>query len=190
MLSQYYEDNGFYSSVDDEDEGESSSSDVPSHYSYVSANFDTALQNHSASLVIDVRQYLAASTSDVDNLELMSIDIELWTTSSSSLSLSSASSSPSICTTTTEYSNTQLPSFRDLLDYSPSLVVQPHPTDDILVPMDSVMDPKLRNPPNVVINRLPMLEQMISFQDHSLPNIDQDVDTKTYGRSLSVNQCN
>ena len=42
MLSQYYEDNGFYSSADDEDEGEISSSDVPCHYSYVSANSDTA----------------------------------------------------------------------------------------------------------------------------------------------------
>ena len=48
MLSQYYKDNGFYSSVLDEDEGESSSSDVPSHYSYVSANSDTASQNQSA----------------------------------------------------------------------------------------------------------------------------------------------
>ena len=163
--------------VDDEDEGESSSSDVPSHYSYVSANSDTASQNQSASPVIDLRHYLAASTSDVDNLELMSTDMELWTTSSSSLSLSSAS--PSICTTTTEYSNPQFPSFRDLLHYSPSVVEQPQPTDDILVPMNSVMDPKLRNPPNVVITKLSMLEQLISFQDHSTPNIDQDVDTQT-----------
>ena len=96
MLSQYYEDNGFYSSVDDEDEGEISSSDVSSHYSYVSANSDTATQNQSASPVIDVRQYLVASTSHVDNLELMSTDMELWTTSSSSMSLSSSSSPSSI----------------------------------------------------------------------------------------------
>ena len=73
--------------------------------------------------------------------------------SSSSLSLSSSPSS--LCTTTSAYSNFTLPSYVDLLDYSPAKVEQPQSMYAILVPKECINDPKLRCPPEVVITRSP-----------------------------------
>ena len=99
--------------------------------------------------------------------------MELW---SSSVSTSSPSSSPSsLCTSTSEYSEDTLPSYVELLDYSPAIVEQPHPTDTILVPKECMFDIKLRCPPDMEIIRLPVLEQAIcSLQDHLPPNIEED----------------
>ena len=95
--------------------------------------------------------------------------MELWSTSESSLSPSS------LCTTTSDYSDVTLPSYADLLDYSPAKVEQPQPTEAILVPRERTFDVKLKCPPDVEITRLPILEQAISsLQDHHPPNIEED----------------
>ena len=98
--------------------------------------------------------------------------MELW---SSSVSRSTPSSSPSsLCTLTSEYSEDTLPSYAELLDYSPAIVEQPQPTDSILVPKACMFDIKLRCPPDVEIIRSPVLEQEIhSLQDHLPPNIGE-----------------
>ena len=68
-----------------------------------------------------------------------------------------------------------LPSYADLLDYSPAKVEQPQPTDSILVPRECIFDVKLKCPPDMEITRLPILEQAISsLQDHHPPNIEED----------------
>ena len=92
------------------------------------------------------------------------------------MSTSSPSSSPSsLCTSTSEYSEDTLPSYAQLLDYSPAIVEQPQPTDSVLVPKECMFDIKLRCPPDVEIIRLPVLEQTIhSLQDHLPLNIEED----------------
>ena len=62
--------------------------------------------------------------------------MELWSTYEST-SLPSLSPS-SLCTTTSEYSEDTLPSYAELLDYSPAKVEQPQPTDSILVPKECI----------------------------------------------------
>ena len=148
-------------------------SDELSHYSDVSGNSHPSESATPATPSIDVRQFIIASTSDYERSESISIDVELW---SSSVSTSTAPSSPSsLCTSTPEYSQDTLPSYAQLLDYSPSVVEQPQPTDSILVPKECMFDVKLRCPPDVEIIRIPVLEQAIcSLQDHLPPNIEED----------------
>ena len=184
MLATYYHSVGLYtfsstnsseisgSSTSDESESEYEP-DESSHYSDVSGNSNPSEFETHATPSIDVRQFIVASTTDYEISESVSTDIELW---SSSDSRSSASSSPSsLCTFTSEYSQDPLPSFAHLLDYSPSIVEQPQPSDSILIPKECMFDVKLRCPPDVEITRNPMLEQVIhSFQDHLPPNIEED----------------
>ena len=117
---------------------------------------------------IDVRQFIVASTSDYEISESVSTDIELWS--------SSASSSPSsLCTSTSEYSQDPPLSFAQLLEYSPTTVEQPQPTESILIPKECIFDMKLRCPPDVEIIRSPRVEQAIcSFQEHLPPNIEEE----------------
>ena len=95
---------------------------------------------------------------------------ELWDTSSTSTSTSVKSS-------TSQYSGDPLPTYSHLLDYSPSSIDQPQPTDTIFVPNKCLWDIKLRCPPTVDITRDPKTEGYIrSFQDHLPPNLeDEDV---------------
>ena len=157
MLVEYYHSIGLYTispsdsleSENDENEGEPIASDEISHYSDVSVNSYPSNVRKSATPPIDVKQFLAASTNDYEGSELISTDVELW---SSSVSASSPSSSPSsLCTSTSEYSEDTLPSYEQLLDYSPAIVEQPQPTDSILVPKECMFDIKLRCPPDVEI---------------------------------------
>ena len=118
-----------------------------------------------------MKQFLVASTSDFEGSEFISTDMGLWSTSESSLS----PSSPLTLCTTSDYSDVTLPSYADLLDYSPAKIEQSQPTDSILVPRECIFDVNLRCPPDVEITRLPILEQAISFlQDHHPPNIEED----------------
>ena len=164
MLASYYHSIGVYTiSPTDSSEISSSSSvsdgseyepDESSHYSDVSSNSYLSESEMHATPSIDVRQFIIASTSDYEISEYISVDIELWN--------SSASSSPSsLCTSTSEYSQDPLPSFEQLLDYSPTTVEQPQPTDSILIPKECMFDIKLRCPPDVEIIRSPMVEQAI-----------------------------
>ena len=187
MLTGYYQSIGLYSSSssleneenDEENEGESASPNELSNYGDISANSSPSAVNESATPAIDMKQFLVASTSDIERSEIISTDMELWSTSESSLSPSS-----SLHTTTSEYSGVTLPSYADLLDYSPSKVEQPQPTDAILVPRECVFDVKLRCPPDMEITRLPILEQAISsLWDHCPPNINEDVDIQVINTS-------
>ena len=161
MLTGYYQSIGLYpsssSSENEENEGESSLSNELSHYSDVSANSSPSALNETATPAIDVKQFLVASTSDIEGSEIISTNLELWSTSESSTSPSSSPSS--LCTTTSTYSNFTLPSNAELLDYSPSKVEQPQPMDVILVPKECVNDPKLRCPPEVVITTSPIVNR-------------------------------
>ena len=134
-------------------EGESLLSNEPRDCSGVSANSSPTAHDWIATPVIDVRQYLVALTSDFEGVDSISTDMNMWSSSSSSLSLSSSPSS--LCTTTSAYSNFALPSYADLLDYSPAKVEQPQPMYAILVPKECINDPKLRCHPEVVITRSP-----------------------------------
>ena len=178
MLASYYHSIGVYtisptdsseistsSSVSDESEYEP---DESSHYSDMSGNSYLSESEMHETPSIDVRQFIVASTSDYEISEYISTDIELWS--------SSASSSPSsLCTSTSEYSQDPLLSFAQLLDYSPTTVEQPQPTDSILIPKECMFDIKLRFPPDVEIIRSPMVEQAIrSFQNHLPPNIEEE----------------
>ena len=117
MLAEYYHSIGLYAispseSENEENEGESIASGEPSHYSDESVNSCPSDDKESATPPIDVKQFLAASTSDYEGSELISTDVELWSTSEST---SSPSSSPSsLCTTTSEYSEDTLPSYVEL----------------------------------------------------------------------------
>ena len=188
MLTGYYQSRGLYpsssSSENEEFEGGSSLSNELSDCSDVSANSSPTAHDRIATPIIDVRQYLVASTSDFEGVDSISTDMEMWSTSASSLSPSSSPSS--LCTTST-YSNFILPSYADLLDYSSTKVEQLQPTDAILVPRECVNDPKLRCPPEVVITRLPRVEQAVSLLNHCpQPNIDQKADVVTYNSPPEV----
>ena len=93
---------------------------------------------------------------------------ELWATSPSTSSIYSS---------TSQYSDEPLPSFAQLLDYSPSSIDQPQPTDSILVPRECFWDARLRCPPSVELLRDSVVEEHIcSLQDHQPPELeDQDV---------------
>ena len=177
MLVEYYHSMGLYTispsesseSESDENKGELIASDEPSHYSDVSVNSYPSDVRKSATPPIDIKQFIAASTSDYEGSELISTDVELW---SSSVSTSTPSS---LCSSTSEYSEDTLPSYAELLDYSPAIVEQPQPTDSILIPKECMLDIKLRCPPDVEIIRILVLEQAIcSLQDHLPPNIEED----------------
>ena len=178
MLASYCHSVGLYtiSSTDSSEISSSSSGsdeseyepDESSHYSDMSGNSYLSESEQHATPSIDVRQFIVASTSDYEISESVSTDIELWS--------SSVSSSPSsLCTCTSEYSQDPLPSFAQLLDYSPTAVEQPQPTDSILIPKECMFDMKLRCPLDVEIIRSPMVEQAVcSFQDHLPPNIEEE----------------
>ena len=90
---------------------------------------------------------------------------ELWDTSSTSTSTSAKSS-------TSQFS---LPTYSDLLFYSPASIEQPQPTDTLFVPKECLLDIKLRCLPTVNITRDPETEGYIhSFQDHLPPNIENE----------------
>ena len=95
---------------------------------------------------------------------------ELWATSPSTSSIYSS---------TSQYSDEPLPSYSQLLDYSPSSIDQPQPTDSILVPRECMWDARLRCPLSVELLRDPVVEEYIrSLQDHQPPELeDQDVIT-------------
>ena len=95
---------------------------------------------------------------------------ELWATSPSTSSIYSS---------TSQYSDEPLPSYSQLLDYSPSSIDQPQPTDSILVPRECMWDARLRCPLSVELLRDPVVEGYIrSLQDHQPPELeDQDVIT-------------
>ena len=136
---------------EENEEGESSSVDELIDCSDVSGNSSPAGCFGNATLPIDIRQYLVESTSDIEGIENLSTDIEVWSSLSSSISPSSSPSS--LCSSTSAYSNLPLPSYADLLNYSPLEVTQPQPTDAILVPRECINDHKLRCPPVVEITR-------------------------------------
>ena len=71
-----------------------------------------------------------------------------------------------------------LPSYSHLLDYTPSSIYQPQPTDAILVPRECMWDARLRCPPVVELTRDPVVENLIrALQDHLPPSMeDQDQD--------------
>ena len=86
---------------------------------------------------------------------------ELWATSPSTSSIYSGIS---------QYSDEPLPSYSQLLDYSPSSIDQPQSTDSILVPRECMWDARLRCPPSVELLRDPAVEEYIhSLQDHQPP---------------------
>ena len=87
---------------------------------------------------------------------------ELWDTSSTS-------------TSTSQLSDASLPTYSDLLFYSPASIEQPQPTNTIFVSKEYLLDIKLRCPPTVNITRDPETEGYIrSFQDHLPPNIENE----------------
>ena len=188
MLVEYYHSMGLYAispSENSESVNDENASDELSHYSDVSVNSHPSDARKSATPPIDVKQFIAASTSDYEGSELISTDVELW-----SLSVSTSTPSSSPCTSTSEYSEDTLPSYAELLDYSPAIVEQPQPTDSILVPKECMFDIKLRCPPDVEIIRIPVLEQVIrSLQEHLPPNIEEDhiqvINTSPEGINIS-----
>ena len=95
---------------------------------------------------------------------------ELWATSPSTSSIYSS---------TSQYSDEPLPSYSQLLDYSPSSIDQPQPTDIILAQRECMWDARLRCPLSVELLRDPVVEEYIrSLQDHQPPELeDQDVIT-------------
>ena len=180
MLASYYYTIGVYTISSSSDSSSSSSSSSSSDSSSGDENEDELESSHNngesgnSSLLefevhatphIDVRQFFVASTSDYELSDYITTDSELWSTSTSSPS--------SLCTSTLEYSQEPLPSFAQLLDYSPTTAEQPQPTDSILIPMECMSE--LRCPPDVEIIRSPMVEQAIhSLQDHLPPNIEEE----------------
>ena len=141
---------------EENEQGESSSVDELIDCSDVSGNSSPAGCVGNVTLPIDIRQYLVESTSDIEGIENLSIDTEVWSSLPSSTSPSSAPSS--LCSSTSAYSNLPLPSYADLLDYSPSEVTQPQPTESILVQKECITDHKLRCPPVVEITRSTRLD--------------------------------
>ena len=96
MLTGYYHSIGLYptsSSLENEEneefEGESSLSNELSDCSDVSANSSPTAHDRIATPVIDVRQYLVASTSDFEGVDSISTDMDMWSSSVSSMSPSS-----------------------------------------------------------------------------------------------------
>ena len=88
---------------------------------------------------------------------------ELWDSSSTSES------------STSQFSDEPLPTYSNLLFYSPASVEQPQPTNTIFVPKECLLDLKLRCPLTVDITRDPTIEGYIrSFQDQLPPNIGDE----------------
>ena len=82
MLAEYYHSIGLYAispseSENEENEGESIASDELSHYSDVLVNSCPSDVKEPATHPIDVKQFLAAATSDCEGSELISTDVEL-----------------------------------------------------------------------------------------------------------------
>ena len=92
---------------------------------------------------------------------------ELWDSSSTTTSTSECS--------TSQFSDEYLPTYSNLLFYSPASVEQPQPTNTIFVPKECLLDLKLRCPPTVEITKDPTTEGYIrSFQDHLPPTIEDN----------------
>ena len=92
---------------------------------------------------------------------------ELWDSSSTTTSTSECS--------TSQFSDEYLPTYANLLFYSPAAVEQPQPTNTIFVPKECLLDLKLRCPPTVEITKDPTTEGYIqSFQDHLPPAIEDN----------------
>ena len=180
MLANYYHTKGMYTLPSTDSSNSSSSSMTSSESSSADERKDDHTSTHNtgntgnsfllklkvhATAHIDVKQFFVASTNDCNLSEYITTASELWTSSSSALS------------STSEYLSEQMPSFSQLLDYSPTYAEQPQPTDAILVPKEAMWDPKLRCPPTVEIARSTMVENLIrSFQDHLPPSMeDQDI---------------
>ena len=125
-----------------------------------------------ATLHIDVRYFFVASTNNFNLSDYITTASELWATSPSTSSIYSS---------TSQYSDEPLPSYSHLLDYTPSSIDQPQPTDAILVPRECMWDVRLRCPPSVELTRDPVVEEHIrSFQNQQPPSVedeDQDVIT-------------
>ena len=86
-----------------------------------------------------------------------------------------SSSSTSVYSSTSQYSYEPLPTYSHLLDYSPSSIDQPQPTDTIFVQRECMWDVRLRCPLSVDITRNPEIEEYIcSFQDHLPPNVENE----------------
>ena len=76
---------------------------------------------------------------------------------------------------TSQFSDEYLPTYANLLFYSPAAVEQPQPTNTIFVPKECLLDLKLRCPPTVEITKDPTTEGYIqSFQDHLPPAIEDN----------------
>ena len=92
---------------------------------------------------------------------------ELWDSSSTTTSTSECS--------TSQFSDEYLPTYANLLFYSPASVEQPQPTNTIFVPKECLLDLKLRCPLTVEITKDPTTEGYIhSFQDHLPPTIEDN----------------
>ena len=149
ILSEYYWSQGMYSSSSSSSDG-SSSENEPENQCEVAFNSNPSLGPVSSTLPIDVQQYFVKSTNDFEGVEYISTDLECWSSSPSSLSVSSFST---LCSSTSEYSAPPKPTYRELLDYSPSNVNQPQPTDSIFVPLETLGNSQLRNPPVVELRQ-------------------------------------
>ena len=92
---------------------------------------------------------------------------ELWDSSSTTTSTSEYS--------TSQFSDEYLPTYANLLFYSPASVEQPQPANTIFVPKECLLDLKLRCPLTVEITKDPTTEGYIhSFQDHLPPTIEDN----------------
>ena len=113
-------------------------------------------------------------------LMLIVFNLSDYITTASKLWATSPSTS-SIYSSTSQYSDEPLPSCSHLLDYTPSSIDQPQPTDAILVPRECMWDVRLRCLPSVELTRDPVVEEHIcSFQNQQPPSVedeDQDVIT-------------
>ena len=194
MLSEYYWRRGIYMSSSNENEedeqdernekGESSSENELIDCSDMSGNSSPAGCVGNATWLIDIRQCLVESTSNMEGIENLFTDIEVWSSLSSFISPSSSPSS--LHSSTSAYSNLPLPSYADLLDYSPSEVTQPQPTESILVPTECLTDNKLRCPPVVKITRSTRvdLQAFNNFLWDHFPqpelNIDKEADIQVF----------
>ena len=104
--------------------------------------------------------------------------LDYQTTASELWDLSSTTTSTSECSTS-QSSDECLPTYANLLFYSPAAVEQPQPTNSIFVPKECLLDLKLRCPLTVEITKDATTEGYIkSFQDHLPPTIEDNDITK------------
>ena len=107
--------------------------------SNMSAQLTPTRSDRNTTTTLNIQYFLAESTSDFDEVDQMTTDTDLWSSVSSSEQGQSSTGS-----LTSEYSGVILPSYWDLLFYSPSKPQLPQPDDDLLVPVQEMLDNKLR----------------------------------------------